>query len=135
MNILLETYKEFHTKIDVDFIEPTKNLNKKGEFFYYRIERLFITKLITLIDRKEFKDLYDISHIIPKLDLRVFKGNSSVAKLIEDAIKTIENEDIVLLYKKAFRNVDLRFKSLKEPEIDNFVKKLIRELRVLRNKI
>src|SRR3989344_4935596 len=56
MNIVLETYKTFHTKIDVDFVEPPKSLVRKGELFYYPIERLFVGKLITFIDRKEFKD-------------------------------------------------------------------------------
>ena len=135
MNIVLETYKTFHTKIDVDFVEPTKTLNKKGEFLYYPIERLFIGKLITFTDRKEFKDLYDIAHIIPKLDLKIFKNNPNVPKLIDDAIKAIESEDVVPLYKRAFRNVDLRFKSLKESEIENFVKKLVRDLRVVKSKI
>lgn len=135
MNIVLETYKTFHTKIDVDFVESTKLLEKKGEFFYYPIERLFIGKLITFIDRREFKDMYDLARMIPKLDLKIFKDNPNVAKLIDDAVKTIENEDIVQLYKKAFRNVDLRFKSLKESGIKNFVEKIIRDLRILKNKI
>ena len=135
MNIVLETYKKFHTKIDVDFVEPAKILEKKGELFYYPIERLFIGKLITFIDRKEFKDIYDVAHMINKIDLKVFKNNPNVAKLVDDAIKALEKEEIVPLYKKAFRNVDLRFKSLKESEIEKFVSKLIRDLRMLKNKI
>ena len=135
MNIALETYKTFHTKIDVDFVESAKSLEKKGEFLYYPIERLFIGKLITFINRKEFKDVYDIAHMISKVDLKVFNDNQNVAKLIDDALKTIETEDIVSLYKKAFRNVDLRFKSLKASEIGSFVETLVKDLRVLRNKI
>ena len=79
--------------------------------------------------------MYDLAHIIPRLDLKVFIGNPNVSKLIGDTVKTIEGEDIVPLYKKAFRNVDLRFKSLKESEIENFVNKLVRDLRVVGNKI
>ena len=135
MSIAMETYKTFHTKIDIDFVEPAKSTEKKGEFFYYPIERLFVGKLITFIDRKEFKDIYDIAHMAPKVDLKIFKDNPNVVKLIDDALKTIENENIVPLYKKAFRNMDLRFKSLKESEIESFVQKLIRDLRILRNKI
>ncbi len=135
MKIVLETYKTFHTKIDVDFVESVKLLEKKGELFYYPLERLFIGKLITFTDRKEFKDVYDLAHMIPKLDLKVFKGNPNVSSLIDDAVKAIENEDIVPLYKKAFRNVDLRFKSLKESQIKSFVEKLVRDLRILKNKI
>jgi|SRR3989338_5149207 len=135
MNITLETYKTYHTKIDVDFVEPAKLLKRKGELYYYPVERLFIGKLITFIERKEFKDIYDVVHMIPKLDLKIFKGNPNVAKLIEDAIRVIETEDIIILYKKAFRNVDLKFKSFKESEIENFVEKLARDLRVIKNKI
>ena len=134
MNFTLETYKVFHTKIDVDFVRPAKFL-EKGELRYYTIERLFITKLITFINRKEFKDLYDISHIIKKLDLGIFKGNPNVTELIDDTVKTIENGEIAPLYKKAFRNVDLRFKSLKGSEVEKFVSKLVRDLRLLKNKI
>lgn len=135
MNLSMETYKTYHTKIDVDFVESAQSLEKKGEFFYYPIERLFIGKLITFTNRKEFKDIYDIAHMLPKVDLKVFNGNPNVVKLIDNSLKTIENEDIVPLYKKAFRNVDLRFKSLRESEIESFVHKLIRDLRILRNKI
>ena len=135
MNITLETHKTFHTKIDVDFVEPVKSLEKKGKLFYYPVERLFIGKLITFIDRKEFKDIYDVAYMIPKLDLGIFENNPNVAKLIDDAIITIEKEEIVPLYKKAFRNADLRFKFLKESGIEKFVGKLVRDLRVLKNKI
>lgn len=135
INITLETYKTFHTKIDVDFVEPAKSLEKKGKLFYYPIERLFIGKMITFVDRREFKDIYDIAHMIPKVDLKIFKDNPNVAKLIEDVLKNIEKEDIVPLYKKAFRNVDLKFKSLRESEVQSFVQKLVKDLRVFRNKI
>ncbi len=135
MNLALKTYKTFHTKIDVDFVDPAKNLEKKGELFYYTIERLFIGKLITFAQRKEFKDIYDLVHILPKIDLHVFRNNPNVVRLIDDAVKVLENEEILSLYKKAFRNVDLRFKSLKESEIGKFAAKAIRDLRVLRNKI
>ncbi len=135
MNVALETYKEFHTKIDVDFVKPAKSLEKRGELLYYKVERLFIGKLITFISRKEFKDIYDISHMINKVDLKMFKGNTNVIKLLDDAINAIESENIAPLYRKAFRNADLRFKSLKEPEIGKFAAKLARDLRMLRNKL
>src|SRR3989344_4082594 len=41
MNLILETHKAYHTKIDVDFVEPVKLLKKKGELFYYSMERMF----------------------------------------------------------------------------------------------
>jgi len=135
INIILGTHKEFYTKIDVDFVKPIKDLNKKGALFYYPLERLFIGKSITFINRKEFKDIYDIKHMLPKLDIKTFKNNPHVVVLVDDLINTIQNEDIVSLYKRAFHNVDLRFKDLKESEIENFIAKLIRDLRVFKNKI
>lgn len=96
---------------------------------------MLIGKLAAFIQRKEFKDIYDVAYMIPKLDLKIFKGNPNVAKLIDDAIKIIEAENIAALYKRAFRNLDLRFKSLKESEIKNFIEKLVRDLRILKNKI
>ncbi|MBI4452223.1 nucleotidyl transferase AbiEii/AbiGii toxin family protein [Candidatus Woesearchaeota archaeon] len=64
MNIALETYKTFHTKIDVDFVETAKSPEKKGELLYYPIERLFIGKLITFIARKEFKDIVNCANFV-----------------------------------------------------------------------
>ena len=135
MNLVLETYKTVHTKIDVDFVKPVKSLRRKGALFYYPLERLFIGKSITFIGRKEFKDIYDIAHMMPELDVKIFRGNSSVVALIDDLMNEIENEDTIALYRRAFRNVDLRFKSLKESEIEAFIAKLLRDLRILKNKI
>ena len=135
INLVLETHKEYYTKIDVDFVKPAKVLKKKGELFYYPIERLFIGKSVAFVDRKEFKDVYDIACMMPKLDLKTFRNNPKVVALIGDLINTIQNEDVLALYKRGFRNVDLHFKSLKGSEIDAFVTKLIRELRILKNKI
>ncbi len=50
-------------------------------------------------------------------------------------IKTVSKEDIKKIYKSAFRNVDLRFKNLKESEIDTFIDKTIKNLNILKNKI
>lgn len=135
INLVLETHKEYYTKIDVDFVKPAKVLKKKGELFYYPIERLFIGKSVAFVDRREFKDIYDIACMLPKLDLKTFRNNLKVAALIDDLINTIQNEDVLALHKKAFRNVDLHFKSLKGSEIDTFVTKLVRELRILKNRI
>lgn len=135
MKINLETHKMYYTKIDVDFIKDVKNFNKKGELLVYKLERLFIGKCVTFISRKEFKDIYDISYILPKLNFEIFKGNKNVIKLIDNLIENINNEEIVPLYKKAFRNVDLRFKDVKESNIEEFIFKLIRQLRIFKNKI
>ena len=135
INLVLETYKEFYTKIDVDFVKPIKNIKKKGDLFYYPLERLFIGKCVTFINRKEFKDIYDINHMLPKIDLETFRSNPNVVKLIDDLIKAIQSEDMPSLYKSAFRNVDLRFKDLKESQIKTFTEKLIRDLRILKSKL
>ena len=135
INLVLETHKEYYTKIDVDFVKPAKVLKKKGELFYYPIERLFIGKSVAFVDRKEFKDIHDIACMLPKLDLKTFRNNPKVVALIGDLISTIPYEDVLALYKRGFRNVDLHFKYLKGAEIDAIVTKLIRELRILKNKI
>ena len=134
MKLEIETYKKIYTKIDVDFVKLS-NVNKRGKLGLYSRERLFIGKLLTFIDRRDFKDLYDFYYLLDKLDTSVFKGNQKVIKLIDDVIKIIEEENILNLYKKAFRNVDLRFKDLKYNELDSFILKLVRKLRVLRNRL
>ena len=53
----------------------------------------------------------------------------------DDLINTIQSEDIIILYKNAFRNVDLRFKDLKESQIKAFTGKLIGDLSLFKNKI
>jgi len=135
MNLVIETHKEFHTKIDVDFTSPSKSLKKKGKLFYYTVERMFISKLIAFADRKEFKDIYDIAHMIPLLELSVFKGNQNARNLIDDSARLINKDELIIQYRRAFRNAELRFKSLKEPEISRFADKLARDLRILKNKI
>lgn len=135
MKFELETYKIFQTKIDVDFVELPKNLNQKGRLYFYKKERIFITKIITFIERKEFKDLYDISKLLPKIEVKTFIHNANVTNLVVDLVKTIEKEDIVRLYRSAFKNVDLRFKDLNQTQLDDFIAKLIRNLRIFKNKI
>src|SRR3989344_4188792 len=135
MKLEIETHKIYYTKIDVDFIKDVKNPNKKGELLIHQLERIFIGKCIAFIDRKEFKDIYDIHYILPKLNVEIFKGNKNVIKIMDDLIKTMSNEEIISLYKKAFKNVDLRFKNLKESNIKSFISELIKNLRIFRNKI
>jgi len=135
MKLQLETYKTFNTKIDVDFVKIPENLHSKGELFYYSPERLFVTKIATFINRREFKDLYDIAHLIAHIDVRTFKSNKNVINLIDEFITTILNEDSIGLFKNAFRNVDLRFKDLKEGEVERFCSKTIIRLRTLKNKL
>jgi len=135
MKLQLETYKTFNTKIDVDFVQIPKNLNKRGELFFYSPERLFVTKMITFINRKEFKDLYDLAYLIPYINIARFKHNQNVINLIDEFINTILNQDVIRLFKNTFRNVDLRFKDLKEGGVEQFTLKTVRSLRTLRNKL
>ena len=135
MKLEIETHKIYYTKIDVDFIKDVKNPNKKGELLIHNLERIFIGKCIAFMDRKEFKDIYDIYYILPKLNISTFKGNKNVINMIDSLIETINNEEIVILYKKAFRNIDLRFKDLKESNIKSFIFKLVNNLRNFKNKI
>ena len=135
MKLEIETHKIYYTKIDVDFIKDVKNPNKKGELLIHNLERMFIGKCIAFMDRKEFKDIYDIYYILPKLNISTFKGNKNVINMIDSLIETVNNEEIVILYKKAFRNIDLRFKDLKESNIKSFIFKLVNNLRNFKNKI
>lgn len=135
MKLELTTYKSIYTKIDVDFIKPVENLKKSGALFFYSIERLFVGKMITFIDREEFKDLYDISHLLSKVDLNIFKGNQKVIELIENLIDLINKKDSKLMYRQAFRNFDLNFKDLKEQNVEKFISKLTTELRKFKSKL
>ncbi len=135
MKLELETYKIFQTKIDVDFVDLPENLEQKGELYLYTKERIFITKLITFVNRKEFKDLYDISKLLPLIEIKSFVRNKNVVNLVEQAIEKIGEDDIIVLYKSAFRNADLRFKDLKQAQLGDFISKLIRNLRIFKNRI
>ena len=133
MKLQLETYKTFDTKIDVDFVKIPNNLKNRGELFFYSPERLFVTKMATFINRKEFKDLYDITYLLSHIDITLFKHNPNVIHLLDDVIHTILNEDVARLFKNAFRNADLGFKDLKESEVEQFSSKTLRSLRILKN--
>lgn len=135
MKLQLVTYKTFQTKIDVDFVELPKKLEQKGELYFYTKERMFITKIIAFNNRREFKDLYDLSYLLPKIDITPFVHNQEVIKLIDNLIRIIGEEDIARLYKSAFRNVDLRFRGLKQSQVDTFVSKFVKKMRILRNKL
>ncbi|MFH1636931.1 MAG: nucleotidyl transferase AbiEii/AbiGii toxin family protein [Candidatus Woesearchaeota archaeon] len=135
MKLELETHKKFQTKIDVDFVELPNTLKRKGELCLYSKERAFITKMLTFTNRKEFKDMYDIACLLPKIDTKPFIRNRNVIGLIDDILAIIEKEEILILYKSAFRNVDLRFKDLKQHQLGSFVSKLVKDLRILRNKL
>ncbi len=131
----LKIYKILYSKVDVDFVDLPKNLIKKGQLNLYSVERIFITKAVTFVNRKEFKDLYDIAHLIGKINIKSFKKKENVIQLIEEVIQIIQQEDINKMFKLAFRNVDLRFKNLKESQLEDFIKKTTNMLRILANKL
>jgi len=135
MKLELETYKKFQTKIDVDFVELPKNLNQKQGIYLYTKERLFISKMLTFVNRKEFKDLYDLFYLLPKINIKTFIHNKNVTNLVDNLIIIIEKQDILKLYKSAFKNVDLRFKHLKQSELNDFISKFLRKLKIFKNKI
>ncbi|MBI2137880.1 nucleotidyl transferase AbiEii/AbiGii toxin family protein [Candidatus Woesearchaeota archaeon] len=135
MKLELETHKTFYTKIDVDFIGKTDNLKMKGKLRYYSLERLFVGKAVAFVSRTEFKDIYDIAHMLGKIDIESFRNNKNVIELLDSLIESVQKKDALALYKAAFRNVDLHFKDVKEHDTEKFVANLIRDLRVLRNRL
>ena len=131
----IETYKKIYSKIDVDFVDLPDNIIQKGKLRLYTHERLFVGKAIAFISRKEFKDIYDLSYLIRKIKVENFKKREPVVKLLENLIEVVQKEDVQKMFRSAFRNVDLRFKDLKESHIEEFCEKFVRDLRVLVNKL
>lgn len=133
MSIILFTHKEIHTKIDLDFVDIPPNLEYEGELGFYSRERMFVGKSIAFIGRKEFKDLFDIAHLLKIIDPDSFPEPVKLSALIDDVISILEKEEIITSYQKAFRNIDMHFKGLKEHQVKGFVEKTIRHLRSFRN--
>lgn len=73
--------------------------------------------------------------MLPKIKVKIFQNNPNVVALVDNLINVLQTEDIATLYKNAFRNADLRFKDIKEPQIETFAAKLIRDLRTFQNKV
>lgn len=131
----LKTHTTYFTKIDLDFVDLPQNLVKRGHLNLYAVERIFIGKLITFTQRKEFKDIYDIAYLFQRIDLTTFKNNEQTITLIQRVIEILEQEDCKKLFRSAFRNVDLRFKNLKESSVDAFIKQTILKLRIVVNRL
>ena len=127
--------KTFRTKIDIDFVKLPKKLIKRNNLCLYPIERFFISKALTFNNRGEFKDLYDLSFLIKKVDVSVFEKKQEVILLIQKLVQAIHEKDAKELYKAGFRNADLRFKSLKESGLDSFIQNTTRRLNILSNKL
>jgi len=135
INLILETHKKFQTKIDLDFVNTHKNLNNKNQLLLYSNEFLFVNKSLAFIGRKEFKDLHDISHLIKLIDISKIEKKEEVADLISKVINCINEEDIKEIYKSAFRNIDMKFKDLNESNLETFMNKTIKSLRILINNL
>ncbi len=135
INLILETHKKFQTKIDVDFVNLHKKLNNKNKLLLYSKEFLFVNKSLAFIGRREFKDLHDISHLIKLIDISKIEKKGEVADLVSKVIDCINEEDIKKIYKSAFRNIDMKFKDLNESNLETFMNKTIKSLRILINNL
>lgn len=129
LKVELKTGRTYYSKIDLDFVELPQNLEKKGELHLYPLERIFVGKCLAFISRKEFKDLYDLAYLAPKVAAEKITKRPEVAELIKNVIETVESHDMKMMFKLAFRNVDLRFKGIAEPKIEPFVKNTVQKLR------
>lgn len=135
IKVELKTGKTYYSKIDVDFVKFPKNLIKKGELNLYSVERVFVGKSLAFLNRKEFKDIYDLAHLINKVKIDSFPRKKKIAELLDEVTKVIQQEDMEKMFKLAFRNVDLRFKNLKEHQLPKFLEITIRKLRMTANKL
>ncbi len=135
INLILETHKKFQTKIDVDFVNFHKTPNNKNKLLLYSNELLFVNKSLAFIGRKEFKDLHDISYLIKIIDISKIEKKEEVANLISQVIDCINEEDIKKIYKSVFRNIDMKFKDLNESNLETFMNKTIKSLRILINNL
>lgn len=135
MNLTLETYKPFYTKIDFDFVDLPNELEYDGKLGFYTIERMFVAKLLTFAARKELKDFYDISGLVRNIDKTAFNKPEKLAKLIGTVVEISEDDKLVASYRKTLREIDLKFKNLKESNLASFTAKTQRDLRIFRNEL
>ena len=135
IKVELKTGKAYYSKIDVDFVELPKDLVKKGELNLYSVERVFVGKSLAFINRKEFKDIYDLAYLINRIKIDSFHKKKKVAELLDEVISVIQQEDMERMFRLAFRNVDLRFKNLKEHQLSKFLEGIVRKLRITANKL
>jgi len=131
MNLVLTTYRDFSTKIDLDFVEIGEDLEYRGELMLYTNERMFLSKLRTFNSRKEFKDLFDISFLRSRVEPGLM--DREAASTIDLTLAILDDEDLIASYRKMLRDIDLRFGRLKEQNVDRFVEKTRRNLRILGN--
>jgi predicted nucleotidyltransferase component of viral defense system len=135
MNLIIETYKPFQTKMDFDFVNISQNLEYEGKLGFYTKERMFVAKLMTFVSRRELKDIYDISYLLKVVEPGSFPEAEKLAILIEKAVNTANNGELVASYRKTLRNLDVRFKNLSEGKVSDFMNSTIRQLRAFRNEL
>ena len=135
MNITLTSYKQFHTKIDLDFVVFPENLEFEGELGFYTAERMFVAKLLTFESRKGLKDLYDISHLLRIIEPGTFGKKEKLGALVGRVVGIVESGNLEQSYGKMLGNIDLRFRNLKEKNVGTFLVKTERDLRKFRNEL
>ena len=118
MKIQFILYKPIQTKLDIDFVKSPDNLKQRGKLFYYSLERMFISKVVTFTARKEFKDFIDIAFMLPKINLKVFENRVELAELLQKLVDTIDERSMVKQYNFISKNVDLKIKKLRKGDIN-----------------
>lgn len=135
MKIKLVSYKEFLTKIDIDFRDIKSEIEYDGELGFYSSEHMLISKIRTYISRGTLKDIYDISYLLRIVDHKKYSNREKLVEYVDMVISKLEDEDINKIYSRAFENVDLKFKSMKKRDLPAFKNRTLRELKVFRNQI
>jgi predicted nucleotidyltransferase component of viral defense system len=135
INLSIRTYKTFYTKIDVEYTDIDDDLEFEGALGFYSAERMFIGKLITFRSRVEFKDLYDIRHLLDIVDIDRFKDKHDLARSIDEVLERSRDPSLLIDIKHAFRNADLRFKKVNSTNVEDFISRTRRELLVMRNSL
>ena len=138
MKILIKTHPrdEGHlTKIDIDYIQEPDEIKKIDDLGFYKVERMMISKLRTFSSRLELKDFFDIFHLIKSIDRKDIKDPEPVVDRIDKILKDHDEEELLKIFKKQWKAMDLRFRSLKGSQLKGFIKKVFRELRRFRNEL
>jgi predicted nucleotidyltransferase component of viral defense system len=135
IKVNVTTHRDYQTKIDLDFVELTGRIEKEGELGFYTAERMFVTKLLTFASRMEFKDFYDVAHLVKKVEPANFERPDKAAGLIERVIALVDRTELARRYSRSFANVDLRFRNLRERDVGPFIERTLRDLRQFRNRL
>jgi len=133
MKIQFILHKQYQTKLDIDFIKPSGGLKNRGELFYYSLERMFISKVVTFTARREFKDFIDIAFILPKIDFAVFDNKLKLAELLQKLIDTIDEKSLIEHYNLLSKNIDLKIKGMQKGEINKLIVRTFRNIRAATN--